>query len=498
MSTITRRSSHMFSIRRNNRLSPVFLFIALGLFLIFTSCAPRRSRPEQLRRPAPPEIIYEHYGSFNLRIDGQQINRFHNQNRLRALKRRGFNTITIDVFDNFHPLVELQTWDRFQLPSIVPAISRQELESFIQMAEREGIAVWMAINTLPIPVSLKEEHNELFTYLQRWFMENIQGEHKPETESSYYLCPQHPMVNEFFTSLINELHGTYTFKGTVIRGINYPFLSHLPQHSFCLCQYCKRAAREDFDIDLTRTITSPDTTRQARQTLFYNTTLKNFIQYLRLPGNIPDSSPFLVEIIGDYSPFQNPYYQDYPYWSEEIPDIEYLFSFRSPNSLFEHFADIEMNVPRGTVLGLQVVPFQFRDLEHSIDDFFQFFFFSQPYTTLVADIRNAPQARVENFINILTARNILYPWHDPINTVKIILQTEHDAPYLTELSRERIAHLNTHLHNFLEAKNPEEQRRYRDILIDYWMQTTHLVNIKNTPALKNLQIAYKLFNSVYP
>jgi len=485
----------MFSRKRMSKR--LISFFPVVLLLLTSSCAHRDS-PHQLVRPEPPPEIHEHHGTFTIRIDPDDIPHYQDPQRLESLKNRGINTLTIDLFESFEPVVPLQTWERFQLPSTETSLSKEELRSFIDTVHEENMAVWAGITALPLSTAIQEDNPQLYNYLERWFMENEAGDNEPQTEPYFYLCPQHPLVRQFFLSLLDEFHETYSLDGTLLSGIHFPFLSNQPEHTFCMCKYCQDAAEEEYGLALNVDDREDDPRSLARQTLFYNHSLQNFIQYLRLATNIPESYPFLIDIIADYPPYQNPYYQDYIYWSEQIDDIEFLFTFRSLRSLFEHFADIEPSVPPHTLMGLQIKPEYFRQAEHSIDDFFQFLFLSQPFSTMMVDMRESSYRQVENFARTLSTRSIHYPWFNLLQSIETILKTEHEAPYLTDLSQRRVALIYTHLQYYLERKDTEEEAAAREILTDNWLGTTHLINIKNTPALKNLQVAYKYFHRAFP
>lgn len=472
---------------------PFFLAAVIVVFLI-TGCAPRQERTVQIVRPPDSEVVYDHYGSLNLRLDDTNtIDRLNSRDRMRSLKRRGFNTITLNVFHDFQPLVPLQTWNRFHLPSVETHYTAEELDTFIQTAHQEGIAVWMSITALPVSTSVKQDNPDLYKALKRWFMENRYGNHEPLTEPNYYLCPQHPLVKQFYISLIDELYANHDFQGIVLSGIQYPFLSPLSHHAFCLCRYCTKSAYDNYGLDLTEEMQKTTEREITQRIIFYNRTLKDFMLYLKLARNMPPNTPFIVEILGDYHPYQNPYYQDYIYWSDQTRGIEFLFSFRSLSQLRENIRPVEMNIPSQTLLGIQVTPDLFRGSRNTIHDFLDFALQSQPYSTIMVDARNLSSGRIDSLMNPLPSRNILYPWNEPMDTVETILRNEHQAEYLSEMSQERIALIYTYLHKYLQARSNTEREQAWEQLNQHWMRATHLINIKNSPALKNLQLAYKYF-----
>lgn len=469
-------------------------FLLVFVCSLFIQCALFQERQQQVFQAEQPKILYQDYASYNLTIDVHRIPDLMKTENMMMLQSKGFNTVTLKLFDDYQPQIQLDAWDTFFPGTVKPRYSKNELKQFITWMKQFNMKVWVTLPTLTVPAKLEKRNPELFAQLKLWGMKNRDGNSVFKTEDDFFLCPNNPMLRELTQNVFAELMENYELDGCIFTGLRYPFLSQYIRSSYCNCKYCKKYAMEAYSIDLPSL--TDEFERNPDYGYFLNAHLDSLRDYLRYMTDTIELTPAFVlstEIYSDFPDRKYSVFQDIDQLFNTIPNIQLIFRYQSPMNLFDHILRDAKTIEPRQSWGIVLDPSFTDHPKLEFNDMMKFTYNQFSATTFQLDATGANYPIFQSVLPLLDNRQTFYMFGNSEFCFDHIIRVELFAPYLTMTSKKRLDGVYQQWSAYHKAKDNEDKYHYLKLIHNSLLQTMPLVNVQKTPARKKLLLAYKCF-----
>ncbi len=473
-------------------LRKISKIILLSLVLFLVSCSQNK---QKVIVPPKPLVTFTDYASYNLWVDSKSIKKYSSPFVLSKLKEKGINTITIDVFDNFTPIIPLKSWKNNFLPAVNSPLSEIKFKKFISLCKEKNFHIWISINTLTIPKDLEKNNQGLFLRIKDWLMVDKDGSYKTPNDNFYFLCPNNPFVKEFFQNITQEFIQNYpSIEGVLFTGLRYPYLSNRINSSYCYCKYCTKIAHETYYFSL-KGLTS-DIENKSDYVYYlklHNDSIKDFLKYIIDTTSKDRNIIFSMEIYLNYPEIKRTIFQNYKYLWQSIPNLQPIFTANYIHAFFDKIYKISSTFPPMALWGYELEPSLLPNPLKNTSDFIMLGQGMFAASTFLIDARSENGYIFANVLDTLVNQKTFYPFQDYSSIMENILKKEMYADYLTPLSKKYIVRIYTLWNKYKTSSKKNEKKALLKEIERNFLRALHLINVKNTPANKYLTLAYKYF-----